>query len=101
MPMLEPTTGIKIRVELFGLPRLRSGRREVELLLPTEVSRQEVVRALAEACPALVGQALRADLSDLQDGYLFNHNGTTFLSGDRLSFQAGDALLLLSNQAGG
>lgn len=92
---------IQVRVELFGTPRLRSGRREVELSLPPQASREQVTRALAEACPALVGHALREDLSDLQDGYVFNRNGTLFLSEESFAFQAGDTLLLLSNQAGG
>ena len=99
--MLEPAATINLQVELFGLSRLRSGRREVVLSLTPQTSRQEVIRALAEACPILIGQALRNDLSDLQDGYVFNHNGTAFLSDDRLYFQSGDILFLLSNQAGG
>ena len=95
------STTIKIQVELFGVPRLRSGRREVGLALPREVSRQQVVCALAEACPALVGNALREDRSDLQEGYVFNHNGRSFIGGDNISLQPGDSLLLLSSQAGG
>jgi len=92
---------VNVRVELFGTPRLRSGRREVELSLPSQASRAQVTRALARACPALVGHALREDLSDLQDGYVFNRNGTSFLREWSITFQEGDALLLLSSQAGG
>jgi molybdopterin converting factor small subunit len=99
--MTEPITKVKVRVELFGMPRLRAGRREVELELPAETSRQQVMHALAEACPALVGPVLGEDLNGLQDGYVFNLNGTAFLSGDSISLQPGDSLLLLSNQAGG
>jgi hypothetical protein len=99
--MLEPAATINLQVELFGLPRLHSGRREVVLSLTPLASRQEVIRALAEACPTLIGQALRNDLSDLQDGYVFSHNGIAFLGSDHVSFQSGDILLLLSNQAGG
>jgi molybdopterin converting factor small subunit len=99
--MLEPTTKVKVRVELFGTPRLRAGRREVELELPAEASRQQVIQALAEVCPALVGQVLREDLSGLQDGYVFNLNAISFLNGDTIFLQSGDSLLLLSNQAGG
>ena len=92
---------VSVRVELFGTPRLRSGRREVEISLPPQASREQVTHALAEACPALVGHALREDLSDLQDGYVFNRNGTSFLREWSFTFQEGDALLLLSSQAGG
>jgi molybdopterin converting factor small subunit len=99
--MPEPATTVKIIIELFGTPRLRAGRREVELELPATARRQQVIQALAQVCPALVGQVLLEDLSGLQEGYVFNLNGTAFLSGDIISVQPGDSLLLLSNQAGG
>ena len=99
--MAEPAASIRIRVELFGLSRLRSGIREVDLDLPSLVSRREVVGALAQACPALVGNGLREDLTGLEDGYLFNRNGTAFLGGEDISLRSGDCLLLLSGQAGG
>lgn len=96
-----PITTIKVRVELFGTPRLRAGRREVELDLPAQASRQQVIQALAEACPALVGPVLGEDLNRLQEGYVFNLNGASFLAGDVFLLQSGDSLLLFSNQAGG
>ena len=99
--MAHPTATLSILVELYGTPRLRSGRREIALELRPEASRKEVVLALAEACPELVGHAICHDLNDLDQGFVFNHSGRTFLSGDRFSFQPGDTLLLLSSQAGG
>ena len=99
--MPEPAVSIGVRVELFGLPRLRSGIREVDLVLPSGVSRRQVIGVLAQACPNLVGNGLREDLTDLQEGYLFNHNGTAFLGGEEIGLQSGDCLLLLSSQAGG
>ncbi len=88
-------------MELFGLPRRRSGLRELELDLPFGVSRREVVGALARACPVLMGNGLREDLTDLEDGYLFNRNGTAFLDGEDIGLRSGDCLLLRSSQAGG
>ena len=99
--MTEQAASIRIRVELFGLPRLRSGLRELELVLPSLVSRREVVGALAQVCPTLVGNGLREDLTDLEDGYLFNRNGTVFLGVEEIDLRSGDFLLLLSSQAGG
>ena len=99
--MPEPVTTVSVRVELFGTPRLHAGLREVDLELPAEANRQQIIQALAKACPSLVGQVLRDDLSGLQEGYIFNRNGTAFLSGDSISLQSGDSLLLLPNQAGG
>ncbi len=92
---------ITVKVELFGTCRLRSGRQEVSLMLAPEVSRRDLIRTLAQACPALVGSAIREDLDDLEDGYLLNRNGTAFLVEEMLSLRTGDFLLLLSSQAGG
>lgn len=98
------TAAINIKVELFGTPRLVSGRREVELTLPPGppgAARHRLVRALAEACPALVGHGLRPDLADLEEGYIFNRNGVAFLGRGDFLLQEGDSLLLVSSQAGG
>jgi len=92
---------IAVKVELFGTPRLAAGRRELELVLPAEIGRQEFAAALAEACPVLVGKVIRDDLSGLQEGYVLNLNGLAFLNGEVLHVQDGDAVLILSNQAGG
>ncbi|HZA24806.1 MAG TPA: hypothetical protein VFA32_19790 [Dehalococcoidia bacterium] len=73
----------------------------MELELPAEASPHQLVQAIARVCPVLVGDVLREDLTDLQDGYIFNHNGISFLSNDSLRLQSGDFLLLLPNQAGG
>ncbi len=96
------TNTVDIRVELFGMPRLRVGRREVGLRLPPGASTPQLVAALAQVCPQLVGHALREDCSGLQEGYVFNHNGLTFLDGGGAAhLSSGDSLLLLSSQAGG
>ena len=96
---------LEIKVELFGTPRLLTGRKEVALRLPRRVARATLIQVLAEACPQLVGTALLEDRSDLQEGFVFNHNGLAFLSdGDEagdLELKPGDSLLLLSSQAGG
>ena len=92
---------LQIPVELFGTARLRSGQHEVTLELPADATRRQVVHALARVCPALVGNAIREDLADLEDGYAFNRNGTAFLSDEVLALRPGDSLLVLSSQAGG
>ncbi len=99
--MASPGATFPIMVELFGTPRLLTGKREALIEVRSQASRRDVVLALAEACPELVGRGIRDDLSDLDQGFVFNHSGRAFLSGDRISFQPGDSLLLLSSQAGG
>ncbi len=108
-----PPVSARVRVELFGLPRLIADKREMDISLPPGAGYMGLVSALAEACPQLVGRIIRPDGAALEDGYIFNLNGTTFLSnglsndlGDHLGehpveLETGDALLLLSSQAGG
>ena len=99
--MTEPTVAISVKVELFGTPRLQSGHAAVELALPCPARRRDLVLALAEACPALVGHGLKEDLSDLEDGYVFNRNGLAFLGAGDFQVEDGDCFLLISSQAGG
>ena len=92
---------LTIPVELFGTPRLRTGRGRIDLELHARTTRQEVVAVLATACPELVGYAILSDLSDLEQGFVFNLSGREFLGDDPFSLKPGDSLLLLSSQAGG
>ena len=93
------TVGVK--VELFGTPRIHCGITAVELAVPYPPNRSSLVAALAEQCPSLVGHGLKADLSDLDDGYVFNLNGLVFLGEADFTLADGDSLLLISSQAGG
>ena len=99
--MTEGAAAITVKVELFGTPRLKSGRRELELSLPVGAGRRDLVAALAGACPALAGNGLRPDLSDVAEGYVLNRNGLAFLGDGDFAVKDGDSLLLLSGQAGG
>lgn len=97
-----PVSGeVKARVELYGLARLAAGLREVEVRLPTMAGEREVARALARACPLLVGTVLRPDGDGLQEGYALNLGGRVFLASEPQRIQPGDAILLISSQAGG
>lgn len=69
--------------------------------IPGAAAPADVVAALAEVCPELVGRAIREDLSGLMESYVFNLNGTKFVSSESLSLKHGDRLLLFSSQAGG
>ena len=104
---IEVSGPVKVRVELFGVARLISGVKELELRLPEALSERELAAALAEASPALLGRVIHTDLSGLMEGYLFNLNGVAFLgreaagSQSYLRLKSGDSLLLVSSQAGG
>ena len=95
------TTTVMVKVELFGTPRIHCGRKAVVLAVPHPADRSSLLAALADQCPSLVGHGLKDDLTDLDDGYVFNLNGLSFLGGDDFTLADGDSLLLLSSQAGG
>ncbi|MYC29576.1 MAG: MoaD/ThiS family protein [Chloroflexi bacterium] len=99
--MTEARETVSVRVELFGTPRIHSGTNVVDLAVPCPPSRGGVVAALAGKCPALVGHGLKTDLTDLEEGYVFNLNGLAFLGEADFFIKEGDSLLLISSQAGG
>lgn len=90
-----------MNVELFGTARLACGRRLVEVELPANSSSAMLTAALADACPQLVGVALREDLGGLLESYTLNLNGTEFVESGQVVLSEGDTLLLFSSQAGG
>ena len=92
---------VSISVELFDQARLLTGRREIKIAVPEHAGVAELTIALAAVCPELVGPVLLEDRSGLREGYIFNLNGTTFVSDQRLHLKTGDGLLLFSSQAGG
>ncbi len=95
------TATVRVCVELFGTPRIHAGATAVELAVPHPANRGNLVAALAEQCPTLLGHGLKEDLTDLEDGYVFNLNGLAFVGNGDFTLADGDFLLLLSSQAGG
>jgi hypothetical protein len=92
---------VSIQVELYGLAQMACHQRQVCIDVPYEAAMTDIVTALAHACPALRGLAIRDDLSGLYESYVLNLNGLTFVAQERLQLQSGDTLLLFSSQAGG
>ena len=92
---------VRVSVELFGTARLACGRRLVEVELPANSRSAMLTVALADACPQLVGVALREDLDGLLESYTLNLNGVEFVGSGEMVLDDGDLLLLFSSQAGG
>ena len=92
---------LTLRVELFGTARLAAGRRELTIEVEDEPRANDVVAAIAEACPALIGGIIGEDGTELLESHVLNVNGTAFVDGGRLDIEPGDRLLLFSSQAGG
>ena len=96
------TQYVRIQIELFGLARIKSGIRVVEVDVPSVTNVGEVAKVLSENCPVLLGLAILDDKTGLQPSYTFNLNGTEFLGdGEEIRLEQGDSLLLFSSQAGG
>lgn len=90
----------RVTVELFGSARLLAGCGSVELSLPPAVSARDVAVRLAAVAPSLVGEIIDTD-NGLQSSYVFNLNGTLFMSSEPQAIGRGDRILLFSSQAGG
>jgi molybdopterin converting factor small subunit len=88
-------------VELFGIARLRAKRSEVSLALPPDATITDVLRALAEAVPALVGPVLTLEKNRLAAGHACNLNGHDFVRDLGTRVVDGDRILILSADAGG
>jgi molybdopterin converting factor small subunit len=88
---------MSVRVEFFGIPRERAGVDAIELRDP-----QTLGQALGMLCGQLPGLAASC-LEDgaLKAGYLANLNGERFTTDLMAQLRPGDAVLILSADAGG
>lgn len=89
-------TGGTIRIELFGIARVRAGVAACEV---EGASLEEALRALAARFPGLSPDVVR-------DGALTEHfvaslDGEKWISSPRAPLHPGDTLLILGAQAGG
>ena len=87
---------MKIRVELFGIPRERAGVAETEV---NAVSLGEALTELARQFPALAESCI--DDQQLRPGFVANLGGDRFVADPATRLDANTALLILSADAGG
>jgi molybdopterin converting factor small subunit len=85
-----------ITIELYGVPRLRAGR---DAIAVEAASLGEALAALASACPALAPSVV--DGGKLSPHYLVAKNGLQITADPATPLAPGDALVLLSAEAGG
>lgn len=90
----------RIVFELFGQPRILTGRREVAVDVPPPATVRSALDALARAAPALVGPVLGLD-GELGPGFLLSLGGREFTREAGRQVADGDRLLLLASSAGG
>jgi molybdopterin-guanine dinucleotide biosynthesis protein A/molybdopterin converting factor small subunit len=92
---------IHCTVELFGMARLTAHTRQVSLEVPSGSTLSQVLAALAEALPVLVGRVISPDRSSMVNGYACNVNGLHFVRTSTASINQGDSILIMSADAGG
>ena len=94
---------MRVRVEMLGLSRLVTGTREASLEMADQATYRDLVYALSEQYPGLVGNVIQADRRNLQAPNIFNLNARQMVQSrqmdDRLSED--DRIILMSISAGG
>ena len=94
-------SAIACSVELYGVARLAAGTSAVALSLPQDATLRDALVALARERPALVGKVLDEAGGSLLEGYTLNVNGAAFVADLGAPVREGDAVLVLSAEAGG
>jgi molybdopterin converting factor small subunit len=94
---------MQVRVELLGLSRLVTGQREVSLDLDSEATYRDIVRALSDKYPALIGNVIQSDRESLQAPNIFNLNARQMIQSKQMDHRLseGDRIILMSMSAGG
>lgn len=90
---------ISVSVELFGVARMLAKTKQVTLSLPQEATLANVLSALAEQVPVLLGRIINSD--GLIPGYTCNINGLNFVRTSSAKINSGDKIFILSADAGG
>jgi molybdopterin converting factor small subunit len=94
---------MQVRVELLGLSRLVTGEKEVFLDLGSEATYRDIVRALSNEYPALIGNVIQSDRENLQAPNIFNLNARQMIQSKQMDsrLSEGDRIILMSMSAGG
>jgi molybdopterin converting factor small subunit len=90
-----------VRVELYGVARLRTGRDAVVLRLPAGSLLGDVVARLASLYPELVGPVFGPDRRALAPGNVVSFDGERFVRDPSEPIPEGKPLLLLPAASGG
>ena len=88
---------MSVRIEFYGIPRERAGVGAIELSGVSTLG--DVLRTLTTRLPALAAHCFEHDR--MKAGYLANLNGESFTTDPAFPVRAGDAVLILSADAGG
>lgn len=92
---------VSCTVELFSVARLVAKTAKVSLALPQEGTLADVLLALAEKLPMLVGPVIGPDRRSLTSGHACNINGKDFVRDPSVKVNPGDNIFIISADAGG
>jgi hypothetical protein len=98
-----------VRVEMLGLARLVTGERKVSLELDQDATYRDIVRALSERYPALIGNVIQSDKKNLQAPNILNLDAKQMIQSKQMDNRLADELdpdgnyriILMSMSAGG
>ena len=91
---------MEIRVEFFGIPRARAGVAETVCNAPAgRLSAGELLTQLADRFPDLAAACFEGDRLAAQ--YAMNIDGEQFVDDPQTTLRAGQAVLIMSADAGG
>ncbi len=85
--------------ELTGTARVLARKTRVPLTVPQNGTWHDIVAALAQAVPSLVGDVITKDKRNLVGGYVINVNGRYSIPhlDTRIDCSSGDSLTLLED----
>lgn len=91
---------MKVHVEFFGVPRLRTGCRNTEIeLLESENRLGDLLQHLAILFPDLARDCI--DRDHLRDGYMASLSGNCFVRDPQTVLPANTSVMILASDAGG
>jgi molybdenum cofactor guanylyltransferase len=96
--MKEP---LRCTVELFGVARLLAKTQVIPLILLPDASLADVLAAIAQRLPILVGRVIDSDRMSLSAGFACNINGITFVRDPATKIRSEDKIFIISADAGG
>ena len=101
--MIEEVDDMRVEVELFGLPRLIAGEREITLRFEDQATFRDVVRALVQQYPDMVGDVVQADGETMQPPNILNLDGRRMIQPHQMDecLSDGDRIIVMSMSAGG
>ena len=94
---------MRVHMEFLGLSRLATGLKTTLLELDEGATFNDVVRVLAAAYPALIGNVIQSDGETLQAPNVFNLNTRQMIQEAQMNTSPsdGDRVILMSMSAGG